>query len=133
MVAALGCYTVGALVHLLRRLYVRLSSSGAAGLEAQLAHPWKKMAAQLGSAAAAMAAYGRVVSLVEAGLANARVFDPFDVLGVATGANSTAIKRAYRSLSLVHHPDKGGDLLRFQELALAYKALHDLVACANWD
>lgn len=59
----LGCYIVAALVHLLRRLYVRLSSRGAAALEAELAHPWKKLGAQLGSAVAAMAPDGLNMAL----------------------------------------------------------------------
>lgn len=50
-------------------------------------------------------------------------FDPYGILGVRDGANATVVKKAYRALSREHHPDKGGDAGRFQELAQAYAAL----------
>ena len=35
--------------------------------------------------------------------------DFYERLGVAKDADETAIKKAYRTLALKHHPDKGGD------------------------
>lgn len=35
-----------------------------------------------------------------------RGFDPYDVLGVSRQANTSEIKKAYRKLALLYHPDK---------------------------
>ena len=40
------------------------------------------------------------------GVRQVRPFDPFEILGVSTGATDKEIKRAYRQLSLKFHPDK---------------------------
>ena len=42
---------------------------------------------------------------------------------VRAGAPATVVKRAYRTLSLKAHPDKGGDPARFRLITQAYKAL----------
>jgi DnaJ-class molecular chaperone len=49
----------------------------------------------------------------------------YDILGVAKNATPEDIKRAYRSLANKHHPDKGGDTLKFQEVQTAYDTLSD--------
>jgi DnaJ-class molecular chaperone len=49
----------------------------------------------------------------------------YDVLGVKNDANETELKKAYRSLSLKHHPDRGGDKTKFQEINEAYETLSD--------
>lgn len=36
-------------------------------------------------------------------------FDPFQILEVSSGADNAAIKKAYRKLSLIYHPDKNPD------------------------
>jgi curved DNA-binding protein CbpA len=38
-----------------------------------------------------------------------RSFDPFQILGIETDADTATIKRAYRKLSLTKHPDKNPD------------------------
>jgi curved DNA-binding protein len=49
----------------------------------------------------------------------------YDVLGVPKTATADEIKRAYRRLASQHHPDKGGDTTKFQEIEAAYRTLSD--------
>lgn len=49
----------------------------------------------------------------------------YDVLGVTKTASSDEIKRAYRRLASQHHPDKGGDTAKFQQVEEAYRILSD--------
>ena len=49
----------------------------------------------------------------------------YDTLGVERGADADAIKTAYRRLASKHHPDRGGDTQRFQEIQSAYETLSD--------
>jgi curved DNA-binding protein len=51
----------------------------------------------------------------------------YETLGVPKGASDEEIKRAYRRLAGQHHPDKGGDTARFQEIQSAYETLSDPV------
>jgi hypothetical protein len=44
-------------------------------------------------------------------------------LGVSDDADADAIKRAYRNLARVHHPDAGGDAEQFNRVAAAYELL----------
>jgi len=53
------------------------------------------------------------------------VKDYYSTLGVARTASADEIKKAYRKLASVHHPDKGGDTARFQQLEEAYRVLSD--------
>lgn len=49
----------------------------------------------------------------------------YETLGVAETASQDEIKRAYRKLASQHHPDKGGDTKKFQEIQNAYDAISD--------
>jgi curved DNA-binding protein len=49
--------------------------------------------------------------------------DYYNTLGVGRDASPDEIKQAYRKLASVHHPDKGGDTARFQEIQQAYETL----------
>ncbi len=49
----------------------------------------------------------------------------YEILGVSKEATDVEIKKAYRSLSLKHHPDRGGDTNKFQEIGEAYETLSD--------
>lgn len=55
------------------------------------------------------------------------MIDYYTTLGVPRTANADEIKRAYRRLASQHHPDKGGDTARFQEIQIAYETLSDPV------
>jgi len=47
----------------------------------------------------------------------------YQTLGVDRDATPDQIKRAYRKLASQHHPDKGGDKNKFQEIEQAYRTL----------
>lgn len=49
--------------------------------------------------------------------------NPYQTLGVDRNATPDEIKKAYRRLASQHHPDKGGDTGRFQEIQKAYDQL----------
>lgn len=49
----------------------------------------------------------------------------YETLGVPKGASEDEIKKAYRRLASAHHPDKGGDTAKFQEIQSAYETLSD--------
>jgi len=51
--------------------------------------------------------------------------DYYATLGVARTASADEIKRAFRKLASQHHPDKGGDTKKFQEIQAAYETLGD--------
>ena len=51
--------------------------------------------------------------------------DYYSTLGVARTASADEIKKAYRKLASQHHPDKGGDTKKFQEIQAAYETLGD--------
>ena len=56
--------------------------------------------------------------------------DPYQVLGIEQHAlhspdeiTNAFVNYAYRKLAKVHHPDRGGDPLRFKEITAARDAL----------
>lgn len=49
----------------------------------------------------------------------------YETLGLNRGASSDDIKKAYRSMAMKHHPDRGGDERRFKEVEEAYRTLSD--------
>lgn len=51
--------------------------------------------------------------------------DYYNTLGLKRGASEDEIKKAYRSLAMKHHPDRGGDEKKFKEVSAAYEALSD--------
>jgi curved DNA-binding protein len=51
--------------------------------------------------------------------------DYYQTLGVPRGASPDEIKRAYRKMAANHHPDRGGDTAKFQEIEEAYRTLSD--------
>lgn len=49
--------------------------------------------------------------------------DYYSTLGLQRGASEDEIKKAYRSLAMKHHPDRGGDEAKFKEISTAYDTL----------
>lgn len=49
--------------------------------------------------------------------------DYYEVLGVEKTASESDIKKAFRKLSMQHHPDRGGDDKKFHEITEAYEVL----------
>ena len=49
----------------------------------------------------------------------------YQTLGVDKSATQAEIKKAYRKLSMKHHPDKGGNEDKFKEIADAYTVIGD--------
>ena len=59
--------------------------------------------------------------------------DHYTTLGVAKTATQDEIKRAFRKLASQHHPDKGGDTAKFQEIQAAYDTLGDEAKRAEYN
>lgn len=59
--------------------------------------------------------------------------DLYATLGVDKTASADEIKKAYRKLASKHHPDKGGDTKKFQEIQAAYETLGDEHKRAEYD
>jgi DnaJ-class molecular chaperone len=60
--------------------------------------------------------------------------DYFKILGVEPAASDDAVKKAYRSLAMKHHPDRaGGDSIQFKEIQEAYNVLSDPQKRSEWE
>lgn len=59
--------------------------------------------------------------------------DYYSILGVNKNATQDEIKKAYRKLAAQHHPDRGGDTAKFQEISAAYDTLGDPEKRAQYD
>lgn len=57
----------------------------------------------------------------------------YETLGVDRSASPEEIKKAYRKLASQHHPDRGGDTKKFQEIQAAYDTLIDPDRRAAYD
>lgn len=59
--------------------------------------------------------------------------DHYQTLGVSKTATPDEIKKAFRKLASLHHPDKGGNTAKFQEIQAAYDTLGDAQKRAEYD
>ena len=59
--------------------------------------------------------------------------DHYNTLGIDRNANPDQIKKAYRKLASIHHPDKGGDTVTFQKIEEAYRVLSDPELKSQYD
>jgi|LakMenEpi03Aug12_release.lakeMendotaPanAssembly.Ray.scaffolds.fasta_scaffold08523_22 curved DNA-binding protein len=57
----------------------------------------------------------------------------YQTLGVKANATQEEIKKAYRKLAAQHHPDRGGDTKKFQEIQAAYDVLSDPTKKQQYD
>jgi len=49
----------------------------------------------------------------------------YELLGVDKDVDESTLKKTYRKLAMKHHPDRGGDPAKFQEIQQAYDVLSD--------
>ena len=59
--------------------------------------------------------------------------DYYDVLGISRGASEQEIRKAYKTKSMKHHPDRGGDEEEFKKVNEAYSTLKDPQKRAQYD
>ncbi|KAK6940363.1 DnaJ domain [Dillenia turbinata] len=66
-----------------------------------------------------------------------QVFEPFSILGLEPGASDSDIKKAYRRLSILYHPDKNPDREAHkyfvEYISKAYQALMDPISRENFE
>lgn len=72
---------------------------------------------------------GKEIRNAELELKKAKRKDYYKILGVGKDAGDAEIKKAYRKLAIVHHPDKNPDdpeaAERFKDIGEAYETLSD--------
>lgn len=59
--------------------------------------------------------------------------DYYKTLDLQENASDDDIRRAYKKLAMQHHPDRGGDQHKFQEIQEAYSTLSDPQKRAQWE
>eukprot|EP00933_Yihiella_yeosuensis_P040823 TRINITY_DN3521_c0_g1_i1.p1 TRINITY_DN3521_c0_g1~~TRINITY_DN3521_c0_g1_i1.p1 ORF type:complete len:1189 (+),score=287.26 TRINITY_DN3521_c0_g1_i1:210-3776(+) len=74
---------------------------------------------------ACQSALTSMVRTLRAELESLQTYGPYAALGIDCDASDSEIRRAYRDLCLLHHPDKGGDTATFQSLQQAHETIMD--------
>lgn len=59
--------------------------------------------------------------------------DHFKTLGIPEQSSDEEIKKAYKKLAMKHHPDRGGDQTKFQEIQEAYDVLTNTEKRMRWE
>lgn len=59
--------------------------------------------------------------------------DYYSTLGVTKNASQDEIKKAFKKMSMKHHPDRGGDETKFKQINEAYQTLSDPQKRAEYD
>ena len=59
------------------------------------------------------------------------MIDPYGLLGCTVASSPAEVRRAYRDLALIVHPDKGGSAADMQTLHDAYRYVHVQVSAAD--
>lgn len=59
--------------------------------------------------------------------------DYYQILNIGKNASQDEIKKAFRKLASIHHPDKGGDTINFQKIEQAYRVLTDIDKRQEYD
>jgi len=57
----------------------------------------------------------------------------YEILGVSEDASPEEIKKAFKKAAVKHHPDKGGDKKKFQEMNEAYQVIGDEKKKSQYD
>jgi DnaJ-class molecular chaperone len=57
----------------------------------------------------------------------------YDILQVSQNCTPEELKKAYKKLAILHHPDKGGDAVKFKEINNAYSILSDPEKRSKYD
>ena len=66
------------------------------------------------------AAYSREKAV---GILQLTLESPYSILGLEYCASQEQIKAAFRKQVIIHHPDKGGDRTKFEQVMAAYSIL----------
>lgn len=82
---------------------------------------------------AAWLVLGLLASYISSLQTGSKEYDPFAILNADRDASIDEIKRIYRVLSKIHHPDRGGNPERFKEIVRAHNVLTDARARKNWE
>ena len=57
----------------------------------------------------------------------------YEILGVSEDASPEDIKKAFKKAAIKHHPDRGGDKKKFQEMNEAYQVIGDEKKKSQYD
>lgn len=59
--------------------------------------------------------------------------DYYNILGIDPTSSDDQIRTAYKKLAMQHHPDRGGNQAKFQEIQEAYSVLSDTHKRTEWE